>query len=59
MNMGDVIRFPKLFVELTEEEYAKFVEYKERISKTESRAELDFCYSQIKILIRKANERKK
>ncbi|OFD52871.1 hypothetical protein BWGOE4_55950 [Bacillus mycoides] len=56
--MGDVIRFPKQIIGLTEEEYKKFVEYKERISKTGSKAELDFCYSQIQILIRKSNERK-
>ncbi|MGM2612131.1 hypothetical protein [Bacillus cereus group sp. BceL008] len=57
--MGDVIRFLKILVELTEEEHVKFVEYKEQISKAESKAELDFYYSQIEILIRKSNERKK
>lgn len=56
--MGDLIRFPKILVELTEEEHVKFAEYKEKMKAAGTKAELDFYYSQIEILIRKSNERK-
>ncbi|MET3065104.1 hypothetical protein ABXV20_27580 [Bacillus paranthracis] len=55
--MGDVIRFPKPVVELTEEEYTKFVEYKEKMHAAKTKAEFDFYCSQIRILIEHANQR--
>ncbi|HDR7220627.1 TPA: hypothetical protein QCW55_005633 [Bacillus cereus] len=56
--MGDVIRFPKPIVELTEEEYEKFIEYKEKMSAAETLAEMRFYHSKAKHIIERANERK-
>lgn len=57
--MGDVIRFPKPTVELTEEEYANFMEYKEKMSAAETKAEMQYYYNKVKYIIEQANKRKK
>ncbi|HFU6611365.1 hypothetical protein [Bacillus cereus group sp. BY5-1LC] len=54
--MGDVIRFPKPLVELTEEEYAKFIEYKEKMNTAESKAEMQFYYNKAKYIIERKNK---
>lgn len=46
-------------VELSEEEYERFQGYKERMKKADSFAEMRYCYSQAKIIVRNARERKK
>ncbi|WP_220775578.1 hypothetical protein [Bacillus sp. BML-BC060] len=52
--------FPDMeVVELSEEEYERFQEYKEKMKKAESLAEMRYCYSQMKIIMDKAIERKK
>lgn len=52
--------FPDMeVVELPEEEYERFQEYKERMKKAENSAEVKYCYSQMKIIMDKAIERKK
>ena len=56
--MGDVIRFPKPIVELTEEEYEKFMAYKEKVHNAKTMAELKFYYSKAKYIIEQANKRK-
>lgn len=57
--MGDLVPFPKPPIELTEEEYARFNEYKEKMNLAKTKAEMDYYYSQAKIIIREALERKK
>ncbi|WP_448163652.1 hypothetical protein [Bacillus mobilis] len=56
--MGDVIRFPKPTVELTEEEYKQFMEYKKKLHDSESLAEMRFYHSKAKHIIEQANKRK-
>lgn len=52
--------FPDMeVIELPEEEYERFQEYKERMKKTESLAKMRYCYSQMKIIIDREIERKK
>ncbi|HFJ9244867.1 TPA: hypothetical protein ACGW5B_005523 [Bacillus paranthracis] len=56
--MGDIIRFPTLAVELTEEEIILFEQYREGVKNANSFAEMNYNFSQAKILIQKAKERK-
>jgi hypothetical protein len=56
--MGEIIKFPKLMVELDEDEYIKFNDYKEKMKNAKSKAEMDYYYSQAKIIIENANKRK-
>lgn len=56
--MGELIRFPKRIVELTEEEHEKFMDYKEKMHAAESKAEMDFWFNKVKYIIEQANERK-
>lgn len=57
--MGDLIRFPKRIVELTEEEHKKFMDYKEKMHAAETKAEMEFYYNKVKYIIEQANKRKK
>lgn len=56
--MGDLIPFPKPTIELNEEEYKKFEEYKEKMNQARTVAEMKYYHSQAKIIIEKAKERK-
>ncbi|WP_156577005.1 hypothetical protein [Bacillus luti] len=52
--------FPDMeIVDLTEEEYERFHDFKEKMRKAENSAEVRYCYSQMKIIMEKAIERKK
>lgn len=56
MKLGDIIRFPKPVVELTEEEMQKFVEYKEKMHAAESKAEMQYYYNKAKYIIEQKNK---
>lgn len=57
--MGELIRFPKRIVELTEEEHERFIEYKEKMHAAETKAEMQYYYNKAKYIIEQANKRKK
>ncbi|MDA1569374.1 hypothetical protein PDK93_25330 [Bacillus cereus] len=57
--MGDIIRFPKNPVELTEEEFELFEQYRLGVKNATSFAEMNYNYSQAKIIVEKAKNRKK
>ncbi|BCC56658.1 MULTISPECIES: hypothetical protein [Bacillus] len=57
--MGELIRFPKRIVELTEEEHKRFIEYKENMIAAETKAEMQYYYNKVKYIIEQANKRKK
>ncbi|EJS56564.1 hypothetical protein [Bacillus nitratireducens] len=58
--MDEKNEFPDMeIVDLTEEEYELFHDFKEKMKKAENTAELKYCYNQMKIIIDKALERKK
>ncbi|GCF76320.1 hypothetical protein BC2926_38610 [Bacillus cereus] len=56
--MGDLIRFPKNVVELTEEEFELFEQYRKGLRDATSLAEIRYYHSQAKILVREAKKRK-
>lgn len=55
--MGELISFPKQKIILSEEEYEKFEEYKEKMKQARTTAEMKYYHSQAKIVIEKAKER--
>ncbi|MGR9594426.1 hypothetical protein [Bacillus thuringiensis] len=55
--MGDIIRFPTLTVDFTEEELQLFEQYKQGVKNAQSFAEMHYNFSQAKILIREAKKR--
>ncbi|PDY82784.1 hypothetical protein [Bacillus cereus] len=57
--MGDIIRFPKNPVELTDEEFKLFEQYRLGVKNATSFAEMRYNYSQAKILVEKAKNRKR
>lgn len=57
--MGDIIRFPKNPVELTEEEFVLFEQYRRGVSEAQTFAEMNYNYSQAKIIVERAKKRKK
>ncbi len=57
--MGDLIRFPKRIVELTEEEHERFMDYKEKMHAAGTKVEMQFYYNKAKYIIEQANKRKK
>lgn len=58
IEMGDIIRFPTLTVELTEEEMRLFEQYRLGVKNATSFAEMNYNYSQAKIIVEKAKKRK-
>lgn len=56
--LGEMIKFPELVVELTEEEFDLFEQYKEKLSKAKNTAEMNYYYEKAKEIIENANSRK-
>lgn len=59
IKMGDIIRFPNNLVELTEEEFQLFEQYRLGVKNATSFAEMNYNFSQAKIIVEKAKKRKK
>lgn len=57
--MGDIIRFPTLITELTDEELLLFEKYRQGVKNATTFAEMNFNYHQAKIVVEKAKNRKK
>lgn len=56
--MGDIIRFPTLITELTDEELQLFEKYRLGVKNATSFAEMNYNYSQARIIVEKAKKRK-
>ncbi|HFK9703758.1 TPA: hypothetical protein ACG05V_005419 [Bacillus pacificus] len=56
--MGDIIRFPTFITELTDEELQLFEKYRLGVKNATSFAEMNYNYSQARIIVEKAKKRK-